>query len=157
MEPRVPSHPAFERRRSNWSGNFEFAKFNGAMFDFSDSVPQSLRNCESRTITPKEFLSQMGHLIVFSSGVVTKDLIELLPTYQYEKISNTTNINGFKSHSWLHPFSSHIGHGVSWGQTRTMEFKKCLFEIDELQSLYNRGIVLLYAAKSNSVFIANFI
>lgn len=124
---------------------------------FSDSVPQSLRNCESRTITPKEFLSQMGHLIVFSSGVATRDLIELLPTYQYEKISNAASINGFTSHSWLHPFSSHRGHGVSWGQTRTMEYKKSLFEIDELQSLYNRGVVLLYTAISNSVFLASLI
>lgn len=124
---------------------------------FSDSVPQSLRNSESRTITPKEFLSQMSYLIVFSSGVATKDLIELLPTYQYEKASNTMNYNNFKSHSIFNLFHSHKGHGMSLGQTRTMEYKKSLFEMDELQNIFNAGVSLIYSARANNVYLADII
>lgn len=124
---------------------------------FSDSIPQSIRNTESRTITPKEFLSQMEYLIVFSSGVATKDLIEILPTYQYEKVSNTMNFNGFRSHSIFHPLHLHIGHSISWGQTRSMEFKKSLFEMDELQNLFDRGVSLVYVAKSNSTFLVQMV
>lgn len=129
----------------------------GQCLIFCDSVPQSLRSNESHSITPKEFLSQMSYLIVFSSGVVTKDLIELLPTYQYERISNSMNFNSFKSRSIFHPFHSHIGHGISWSQTRTMEYKKSLFEIDELQAIYNKGLSLLYDAITNTVFLTRII
>lgn len=124
---------------------------------FCDSVPQSLRNNESRAITPKEFLSQISYLFVSSAGVAAKDLIELLPTYQYERVSNSMNLNGFKSHSIFHPFHSHRGHGISWGQTRTMEYKKSLFEMDELQHLFDNGVLLSFAARTNSVFLASLI
>ncbi len=124
---------------------------------FSDSVPLSLRNNENRTLTPKDFLAQMSHLFVFSTGVETKDLIDLLPTYQYERISNSMNVNHFKSRSIFHPFRSHFGNGMSWGQTRTMEYKKSLFEMDELKRIFDDGVSLLYDARSNSVFLAQII
>lgn len=124
---------------------------------FSDSVPISLRNNETRTLAPKEFFTQMSHLFVFSTGVETRDLIEVLPTYRYERVSNSMNFNHFKSRSIFHPFRSHIGNGMSWGQTRTMEYKKSLFEMDELKKIFDDGISLLYDAQANSVFLAHII
>lgn len=120
---------------------------------FCESVPQSIRSSESQTISPKEFLSRMNYLLVFSAGVVTKDLIELLPTYQYEKVSNTMNINTYRGSSIFHPFHGHRGRGISIGQTRTMEYKKSLFEIDDLQKIFADGTLLLYNARTNSVFL----
>ena len=119
-----------------------------------DSIPHAIRNNESRTITPKEFMSQMTYLLVNSSGVVTKDLIEILPTYQYEKISNTMNVNSYTGRAFFHPFRGHKGFGSSIGQTRTMDYKKSLFEMDELQRIFNDGTSLLYDANNNVVFLA---
>lgn len=119
-----------------------------------DSVPQGLRNNETRTITAKEFMSQMPYLLVNSSGVVTKDLIEVLPTYQYEKVSNTMNVNSYMGRAFFHPFRGHKGYGSSLGQTRTIDYKKSLFEMDELQRIFNDGTSLLYDAKNNAVFLA---
>ena len=124
---------------------------------FSDSVPLSLRSNETRTLTPKEFFIQMSYLFVFSTGVETKDLIKVLPTYQYERVSNSMNFNHFKSRSIFHPFHSHAGNSMSWGQTRTMEYKKNLFEMDELKKIFDDGTALLYDAKANSVFLAQII
>lgn len=124
---------------------------------FSDSVPSSLRSNETRTLTPKEFFTQMSHLFVFSTGVETRDLIEVLPTYQYERVSNSMNFNHFKNRSIFHPFRLHTGNGMSWGQTRTMEYKKSLFEMDELKRIFDDGTSLLYDAKANSVFLAQII
>ncbi len=82
------------------------------------------------------------------------------------KISSGTNKNGNssidtidkkKSSTIFHPFHSHKGHGISWGQTRTMEYKKSLFEMDEIQNLFDRGISLVYTAKSNSVFLVQIV
>lgn len=119
-----------------------------------DSIPQSIRNDETRTITPLEFLKQMSYLMVFSSGSVTKDVIDLLPTYQYEKITNTTGVNTYRNRPLFHPLRIHRGHGVSVGQTRTMEFEKHVFEMDELQRIFEDGYMLTYNSRSNRVFLA---
>ena len=124
---------------------------------FSDSIPLSLRSNESRALTTKEFLSQMSHLFVFSAGAETKDLIDILPTYQYERVSNSMNLNSFRSRSIFHPFRSHVGNGLSWGQTRTMEYKKSIFEMDELKRIFDDGTALLYDVKTNEVFLAQII
>lgn len=121
---------------------------------FCDSVPQSIRNSDSRAISPLEFMKQMHYLLLFSSGSETKELIELLPTYQYEKVSNTTSFNMYKGRSMLHPFRGHRGHGLSMGQTRTLEFKKDVFEMDELQQIFSNGYMLIYNARTNRVYLA---
>jgi hypothetical protein len=122
-----------------------------------DSVPQSLRNSDMRTITPLEFMKQMHYLIVFSSGAETNELIQLLPKYQYERVTNTTGVNTFRSRSFLHPFHSHHGHGFSANQSRVLEFKKDVFEMDDLQKIFGAGYMLVYNAGQNTVFIAQLI
>ena len=124
---------------------------------FCDSIPQSIRNTDTRSITQLEFLQQMHYLLVFSSGAETESLVNLLPTYQYEKISNTTNLNTYRGRSILHPFRGHHGHGISVGQTRTMEYKKNIFEADELQRIFSDGYALVYNTILNSVFLVRII
>lgn len=123
---------------------------------FCESVPRSLRNAESR-VTPSEFFKQISYLIVFSSGAETEDLIQLLPKYEYKKITNTTGVNTFKSHSFFYPFHSHRGHGLSASQSGTLEFNKNAFEHQDLHRLFAVGIVLIYNAENNTVFLARII
>ena len=122
-----------------------------------ESVPQSLRNSEMRTITPLEFMKQMHYLLIFSSGAETGELIQLLPKYQYEKVTNTSGVNTFKSHSFLRPFHSIRGHGFSANQSRTLEFKKDVFEMEDLQRLFGAGYMLVYNAGQNTVYVAQLI
>lgn len=123
----------------------------------ADSLPKAVRNSENRAVTPKEVMSQMSYLLVCSAGVATKELVEVLPTYQYEKISNNINLNRFSGHSLFNPFRTRRNYGVSVGQTRTMEYKKSLFEMDELQRIFDDGTSLLYDANKNIVFLAQVI
>ena len=99
----------------------------------------------------------MHYLLVFSSGAETEDLIQLLSKYEYEKITNTTGVNAFKSHSFFHPFHSHRGHGLSASQSGTLEFNKNAFEHQDLHRLFAVGIVLIYNAENNTVFLARII
>jgi len=121
---------------------------------FCDSVPQALRSGESRALTAKEFMMQMSVLIVNHAGVSTKELIDLLPTYQYEKVTNTVNLNGYTGKSVFRLFSKHHGHGASVSQSRTMEYKKNLYEADELTKIFEDGTALVYVAPTNAVFLA---
>lgn len=122
-----------------------------------ESIPQSLRESESRGISPLEFLKKMKHLVVSSIGSSSKDLVELLPTYQYETVSNAMNFNTYRGRSILHPFRGHSGHGISMGQTRTMDFKKSLFEVDDLKRIFDDGYMLTYNAVNDSVYIVRVI
>lgn len=118
-----------------------------------DSIPQSLRESEVRELSSLEFMKKMKYLIVSSIGSSSKDLVELLPTYQYEKVSNTMNFNTYRGRSIFHPLRGHRGHGVSVGQTRTMDFKKSLFEVDDLKRIFDDGYMLTYNAANDSVFL----
>lgn len=102
-------------------------------------------------------MKQMHYLLVFSSGAETGELIQLLPKYQYERVTNTTGVNTFRSRSIFHPFHSHRGHGFSANQSRTLEFKKDAFEMDDLQKLFGAGYMLVYNAGQNTVFVAQLI
>ena len=102
-------------------------------------------------------MKQMHYLLVFSSGAETGELIQFLPKYQYERVTNTTGINTFRSRSFFHPFHSHCGHGFSANQSRTLEFKKDVFEMDDLQKIFGAGYMLVYNAGQNTVFIAQLI
>lgn len=126
----------------------------GQCLIFCDSVPQSIRLSDTNSITTKQFLCHMKYLCVFCSGVETKELIELLPTYQYETITNTTGFNTFKSRSFLHPLHMHRGHGFTASQSRTTDFKKSVLEMDELTEIFNAGYMLVYNARTNCVFLA---
>ncbi|MBR4049536.1 MAG: hypothetical protein IKK09_03485 [Clostridia bacterium] len=129
----------------------------GQVLLFCESVPQSLRSSDMRTMTPLEFMKQMHYLLVFSSGVETGELIQLLPKYQYERVTNTTGVNTFKSKSFFLPFHSHHGHGLSANQSRTLEFNKNVFEMDDLQRIFGAGYMLVYNAGQNAVFVAQLI
>ena len=124
---------------------------------FCESIPQSIQSTEGYTITVSDFLKRMNYLFVFSSGAETKELIELLPTYQYEKISNTEAFNSFRGRSILHPFHGHRTRGISISQTRTKDFSKHVFEMDELMDLFSVGYLLVYNAPRNTVFLTHIV
>ena len=65
----------------------------GQVVLFCDAIPQSIKSSEMHIMSPLEFMRRMDSLLVFSSGSETSDLIQLLPKYQYERITNTTGFN----------------------------------------------------------------
>lgn len=119
-----------------------------------DSIPQSLRDSDSRTVSPLEFLKKMRYLLVYSIGSTSKDLVELLPTYSYEKVTNTTSLNAYKGRSFFHPLRGYRGHGLTVGQSRTMEYQKHAFEVDDMKNLFDSGRLLAYKSDTDSVFLA---
>lgn len=129
----------------------------GQVLLFCDSVPQGIKGSDMHIMTPLEFMRKMNNLIVFSSGAETSGLIQLLPKYQYERVTNTTGVNTFRSRSFFHPFHSHRGYGFSANQSRTLEFNKNSFEQDDLQLIFASGQVLVYNGGQNAVFIANIV
>lgn len=119
-----------------------------------ESVAQAVRSDEGAALTVRDFLQKMDYLMVFSAGSATKELIELLPTYQYERIQNTTTVNTYSGRSVFHPFHRHRGHGTAFGQVRTIDDTKSLFEMQELMRIFSDGTMLLYCARKNSVYLA---
>lgn len=120
-----------------------------------ESIPQAIRNDEGPTLTAKDFMQKMDYLMVFAAGSTTRELIELLPTYQYERIQNTVTVNSYYGRTVFHPLNRHRGYGTAFGQVRTMDEKKSLFEMQDLQKIFASGTMLLYCARKNLVFLAD--
>lgn len=120
-----------------------------------ESVPQAVRSDDGSALTVMDFLKKMDYLMVFSAGSSTKELIDLLPMYQYERIQNTTTFNTYSGRSVFHPFHRHRGHGTAFGQVRMIDEKKSLFEMQDLQKISANGTMLLYCARKNLVFLAD--
>lgn len=120
-----------------------------------ESVPQAVRSDDGSALTVKDFMQKMDYLMVFAAGSSTKELIDLLPTYQYERVQNTMTVNSYSGRSVFHPFHRHRGHGTAFGQVRAIEDKKSLFEMQDLQKISADGTMILYCARKNLVFLAD--
>lgn len=119
----------------------------GQCLIFCDSLSTSLRRSESGTVPPLEFMKQIRYLLCFSAGGAPKELIELLPTYQYERITNTMSFNGFRSFRHWQP-------GLSVSQTRTLQDKKNVFEQDDLNAIFKGGKVIVYHSDADALYLA---
>ena len=113
-----------------------------------DSLPQSLRSSEARTITPLEFMRQITFLLAFSAGAAAEDLCSLLPTYHYERVSNALNLS---AHGGL----GRRRLGLSVSQSRTQEDRKRVFERDDLNRVFSDGTLIAYRSGTDDLFLAD--
>lgn len=119
-----------------------------------DSVQRSILREDAGTVSPVEFMKQMSGLFVFSIGNVAKDLIEVLPTYHYERVTNQVSYNNYNTRH-MFQFFLHKSRGISMSQSRTLEDKKSLFEQDELRELEEQNVLLIYNGRQNSTYLAH--
>lgn len=119
----------------------------------TDWVPQAVRSGEWG-LTPSELLKRAKCIFATSSAGAAKELVELLPKYACEIVTNTSGFNTFNSHSVFHPLHLHCGHGISVSQSRSTDYRKASFEEQELKHLFENGTILAYNAVNNSAFLA---
>lgn len=117
----------------------------------STSLSRSVRN----TVTVKEFLSQMDYLVI--SSYSDQELLDILPKFQYEKVTNHLNFNLHRDQPQigdqidLHPRS---GGGLFFGQDWTRETRP-LFEQSELMELQDNGLILVYNNEMKHAWVVN--
>lgn len=115
-----------------------------------DPLGRSVRGTDGSRLTPVELLRAMDYLLISSAGLSAGELLEVLPTYQSERISNTVDLSTRRPET--HPRQSR-GCGLDRGglgmsQARTLE-EKPLVTQDELRAMQRSGRLLVHNARSS--------
>lgn len=121
----------------------------------TESLSRSIRGSEGCRITIVELLSSMDYIIVSSIGTSAKSLMSVLPSYECEKVTNTTDFTLHRD-SPNHEIGNihhRNGGGLRFGQARTME-STCIFTQDDLTRMQDNNTMLIYNAKAAHTWVA---
>ena len=119
-----------------------------------ESLGRSVRGTEGGRLTPSELLRAMDYLLISSAGLSAGELLEVLPTYQSERITNTIDLSARRPET--HPGKGR-GCGLDRGglgmsQSRSLEEKPIVTQ-DELRIMHRSGQLLVHNARSYMTWI----
>ena len=104
-------------------------------------------------MTPSELMASMSYLVISSAGSGAKELISVLPNYEQEKITNTTDLSGHGDSPYQTHRHHHRGLGLRLSQSRTLETKPILTQ-EQLTDMQNSRITLIYNAETAQTWTA---
>lgn len=115
-----------------------------------DSLGRSVRGTDGSRLTPGELLRAMDYLLISSAGLSAGELLEVLPTYQSERICNTIDLSTRRpeTHPWQGRGCGLDRGGLGMSQARSLE-EKPLVTQDELRTMQRSGKLLVHNARSS--------
>lgn len=121
----------------------------------SESLNRSVKSTEGTKMTAQDLLASMEYIIVSSIGTAAKDLLKVLPDFDYEKITNTMDFslhqdvpNGYKN-----GHHHRNGGGFHLGQAKTNELRGILTQ-EELMKLQDSNTMLIHSAQTSHTWVA---
>ena len=120
----------------------------------SESLNRSVKSTEGTKMTAQDLLSSMEYIIVTSIGTAGKDLLKVLPDFEYERITNTTD---FSLHQDA-PNGREGGHhhrnggGLHLGQARFAE-SRCILTQEELTKLQDTNTMIIHNAQNSHTWV----
>lgn len=121
----------------------------------SESLNRSVKSTEGTKMTAQDLLSSMEYIIVSSIGTAGKDLLKVLPDFEYERITNTMDFslhqdapNGRES-----GYHHRNGGGIHFGQARSSE-SRCILTQEELTKLQDANTMIIHNAQNSHTWVA---
>lgn len=114
-----------------------------------ESLGRSVRGTEGSRLTPGELLRAMDYLLISSAGLSAGELLQVLPTYESERITNTLDISTHRSETRVLSESrtDRDRGGLGMSQTRAMETRPIVTQ-DELRAMQRSGQLLICNAQT---------
>lgn len=127
----------------------------GSYIILSEALSRSIRGSEGCKMTAEELLASMDYILVSSIGTSAKSLMAVLPSYECEKVTNTTDFSLHRDspNNELGSIHHRNGGGLRLGQARTTE-SKCIFTQDDLTRMQDNNTMLIYNAKVAHTWVA---
>ena len=127
----------------------------GSYIIVSEALSRSIRGSEGCRMTVDELLSSMDYILVSSIGTSAKSLMSVLPSYECEKVTNTTDFSLHRDspNNALGNIHHRNGGGLRFGQARTTE-SKCIFTQDDLTRMQDNNTMLIYNARAAHTWVA---
>ena len=114
----------------------------------TETLQRSVKCMEGCKLTPEELLASMDYILVSSIGTAGKELLKVLPDYEYEKITNTTDLSLHQDapHEYRGGHHHRNGGGLRFSQSKTLE-SRCIFTQDDLTRMQETNTMLIYNAR----------
>lgn len=121
----------------------------------TESLSRSIRGSEGCKITTEELLASMDYILVSAIGTSAKNLMSVLPSYECEKVTNSTDFSLHRDspNNAIENIHHRNGGGLRFGQARTQE-TKCIFTQDDLTRMQDNNAILIYNAKAAHTWLA---
>lgn len=121
----------------------------------SESLNRSVKSAEGTKMTAQDVLSSMEYIIVSSIGTAGKDLLKVLPDFEYEKLTNTMDFSLHQDAPNRREGGHHHrnGGGILFGQSRSIE-SRCILTQEELTKLQDANNMIIYNAQNSHTWVA---
>lgn len=121
----------------------------------SESLQRSVKSTDGCKMTAEDLLASMEYIIISSIGTAGKDLLRVLPEFEYEKITNTTDFSLHQDspHRYGSGLHNRNGGGFRLSQSRILE-SRCIITQEELRKMQDENVMLIYNARNSHTWIA---
>lgn len=121
----------------------------------SETLQRSIKSMDGCKLTASELLSSMEYILVSSIGTAGKELLKVLPDFQYEKITNTTDFSSHQDSPQKYGDGHHhrTGGGFRFSQSKVLENRSILTQ-DELIKLQDSNLMLIHNTRCSHTWIA---
>lgn len=121
----------------------------------SETLQRSIKYTDGCKLTVADLLSSMDYILVSSIGTSGKELIRVLPDYDYEKVTNTADFSIHKDapHEYKGGYHHRNGGGLRFGQSKTQE-SRYIFTQDDLTKLQDSNTMIIYNAHYAHIWVA---
>jgi hypothetical protein len=120
----------------------------------TESLERGIKRADNLKITDKDILLSMKYILTSSIGSAAAALLEVLPSYEKEKLTDNVGINANIGVSGvvLQRYS-HSGNGFYYGRSRTVETKPILSHSDIINMQANSEMII-YNTDTGDIWVA---
>lgn len=121
----------------------------------SEALPRSIKSSDGSKLSVEELLQAMEYILVSSIGNAGKELMKVLPDYEYERITNTTDLSIHRDspHEYRGGQHHRNGGGIRLSQSKTLDFR-CILSQDDLTKMQDTNTLFIYNARSAHTWVA---
>ena len=126
----------------------------GEYIIITESLNRSVRHSGENGLEAQRLLASMDYIVVSSTGTAAKELQEMLPTYEREKVTNAIDFSWHRN-SPAETFAfghRHRGKGFRIGQTKTQE-TSAIFTQDDMRIMQDNNVTLIYNARAAHTWV----
>ena len=129
--------------------------YSGHYILLSETLERSVKYIDSCKLTVSELLSSMEYILVSSIGTAGKELLKVLPDFECEKITNTSNFSLHQDTPYKRNWGEfhHNAGGFCFSQSKTQE-SRCIFTQEDLVKMQVSNTMMIYNTRCSRIWTA---
>ena len=120
----------------------------------SETLHTSIKSIDGCKLTVEELLSSMKYILISSIGTAGKELLKVLPDFEYEKLTNTTDFSLHQDapHEYRGEHHHRNGGGLRFSQAKTLE-SRCILTQEDLIQIQDSNSMLVHNTSNSHTWV----